>query len=158
MILLTTGIVRSPPPSRSTHFNWRISGASSSVIPRYRPEIVANNNTAAIEFADPDAAKESLNLVRARADILQATIRRNDGSIFARYNARTNLALEHHYPAQGHAFEGEHLLYTQPIRFNGVSKGRLELCSNFMDLYHESVRIYAIILVPWSSPAGCWPI
>lgn len=109
-------------------------------------EIVANNNTAAIEFADPDAAKESLNLVRARADILQATIRRNDGSIFARYNARTNLALEHHYPAQGHAFEGEHLLYTQPIRFNGVSKGRLELCSNFMDLYHESVRIYAIIL------------
>ena len=49
--------------------------------------IVADNSTAALVFNDPSSAEETLDALKARADISGAAIFRRDGSLFASYAA-----------------------------------------------------------------------
>lgn len=109
-------------------------------------EVVANNSTAAVAFSDADAANETLALVRARPDILQATIELTNGETFAHHGHTNRYAGTDLQFTEGPHFQGDFLYYTQPIHFNGKLLGRLRLVSNFGEVYQESVRIYVGIL------------
>src|ERR1051325_11409510 len=48
--------------------------------------IVGDNSTAALDFNDPNVARENLSALRARPNMVAACLFRTDGMLFARYS------------------------------------------------------------------------
>ena len=78
-------------------------------------EGVANNSTAALEFEDPQTAREILASLRSDPHIVSACIYRTDGRVFARYH-REGAEFEPPPPERdAHRFDEEHLVLFRPI-------------------------------------------
>ncbi len=117
--------------------------------------IVADNSTAALVFGDRAAAESTLAALAAKADIVQATLFRRDGSRFARYGAqppapgRSSGApplwlpiLDALDPSAGlHGggpyrvdFRGELVVLTAPVALDGEVVGKLVIRSSLQQV------------------------
>ena len=103
--------------------------------------IVADNSTAALVFNDPAAAEETLAALKAKPDIVGASIFRRDGSLFASYadgasdgGSTNRKAARNPRRAAGVAalrrVRGEQLELALPIRLDGEVVGTLVLKSS----------------------------
>lgn len=79
-------------------------------------QIIATNSTAALAFANPQDAEETLNALKAERHIVAAAIYDQDGNLFARY---PKTLPKDDFPkmlgADGYRFDGPHLAGFQPM-------------------------------------------
>lgn len=108
--------------------------------------IIAEVSAPALEFNDPQTARENLNLLSTRRSILQAAIYTSTGAVFASYTTeeeRPQPLLTG--PADGYLVHGDRITVVHPIVKNGASLGAVYILAR----YEAQARLtsYAVILV-----------
>jgi len=91
-------------------------------------QILAANSTAALKFADEEAATEMLSALRAKPHILSAGLYQADGELLARYGAEA--AAITGLPTgtwEGLRFQGPHVELLRPVIFHDKRIGTLYL-------------------------------
>ncbi|MCR6652482.1 MAG: ATP-binding protein [Cellvibrionaceae bacterium] len=108
--------------------------------------IIAEVSAPALEFDDPQTARENLNLLSTRRSILQAAIYTASGEVFAGYSTSD----EHPQPmlpalGEGYLVQGDRIAVVHPIAKNGTSLGTVYILAR----YEARARLtnYALILV-----------
>lgn len=108
--------------------------------------IIAEVSAPALEFNDPQTARENLNLLSTRRSILQAAIYTSTGAVFAGYS----LTEERPQPlmpgpADGYLVHGDRITVVHPIIKNGTSLGAVYILAR----YEARARLasYALILI-----------
>src|SRR6266516_1461676 len=82
--------------------------------------IIADNTTAAVSFDDPNAAKDTLNSLRAEASIAAACVYTPDG-LFAEYASAGQSSCPQTAGLQ--TTEGRYVLVSSPIKLEGKQLG-----------------------------------
>lgn len=108
--------------------------------------IIAEVSAPALEFNDPQTARENLNLLSTRRSILQAAIYTSTGAVFAGYStteARPEPLMAG--PSDGYLVHGDRITVVHPIIKNGTSLGAVYILAR----YEARARLasYALILV-----------
>ncbi|MGH7821750.1 MAG: histidine kinase dimerization/phospho-acceptor domain-containing protein, partial [Candidatus Binatia bacterium] len=109
-------------------------------------EVVATNSASALLFDDEEAARKTLEALRAERQIVAATIYGSKGAPFAAYRRGRGggPAAPKPLPAApeyGHRFAGDHLEVLHPIVFDGESLGSIAIRSEIQEVT-ERVRRY----------------
>jgi len=99
-------------------------------------DILARASGPALLFDDPAAARENLALLRARPQILAATIESADGRPFAEYRAPDVSAerarhLERAYVQGGYRIEGDEIQVSHPIVEHNQPIGRVSILARY---------------------------
>jgi signal transduction histidine kinase/CheY-like chemotaxis protein len=100
-------------------------------------EMIANTVTAAVQFDDPAAGKETLSALQTIEDVTGATIYRPDGRVFASYTHPDYPARRFAPGAKGPRPEGDWLIFTQPILSQGQTLGSLVVAYDMRPIYHH---------------------
>jgi signal transduction histidine kinase len=108
--------------------------------------IIAEVSAPALEFNDPQTARENLNLLSTRRSILQAAIYTSAGAVFAGYSTtdeRPQPLMAG--PSDGYLVHGDRITVVHPIVKNGSSLGAVYILAR----YEARARLasYALILV-----------
>jgi signal transduction histidine kinase len=108
--------------------------------------IIAHNSTAALSFSDPEAAQETLAVLRGNPPIAAAAIYGHDGQLFATYLRREG---EHEPPARPgpdriERHEASVSLF-QPIVLKGERIGTVYLESDLSELYAQ-LRVQSLTI------------
>lgn len=108
--------------------------------------IIAEVSAPALEFNDPQTARENLNLLSTRRSILQAAIYTSTGAVFASYSteeARPQPLMAG--PSDGYLVHGNRITVVHPIVKNGTTLGAVYILAD----YEARARLtsYALILV-----------
>ena len=109
-------------------------------------EIVANNSSAALDFSDPKAAKETLSALQAEPNIVGACIYTNDGQVFAVYD-RPQDATPFSPPARQidqTIFSNNRLQIFRPIVQAGEPLGTVYVVSDLNALYSRLEKYFLI--------------
>ena len=110
-------------------------------------DIVAVVSAAAISFNDHDAARQNLELLRVRPQIIAGAIYGTHGTLFANY-ARAGASDAPVFPARpgaiGYRIDGDRLLVYRPVLDHGDVVGTVYLCAQYR--LHERLLSYATIL------------
>ena len=114
-------------------------------------EILAANSTAALRFADKSDADEMLATLKAKPEIVSASLYQTNGQQFASYGKRE------HLPAQlplglsdGFQRDAQYLSLVQPVLLNGSRVGTLYLCFNFYSLSRKTLKKgRSILTIGW---------
>jgi signal transduction histidine kinase/CheY-like chemotaxis protein len=113
-------------------------------------EIVALSSATALVFRDPDAAVKTLAVLGSDPHVLGAAIYLRDGRPFAQYlrpgTPPAPLPAPGPSPGPDERFEGDELLVTRPILFEGSPVGTLVLRSDLMERA-ERFDTYALIVI-----------
>jgi signal transduction histidine kinase/ActR/RegA family two-component response regulator len=109
--------------------------------------IIAEVSAPALEFDDPQTARENLNLLSTRRSILQAAIYTASGALFAGYTT-TDVEAQPLLPgglADGYLVHGNRISVVHPIAKNGASLGKVYILAR----YEARARLanYALILL-----------
>ncbi len=109
--------------------------------------IIAEVSAPALEFDDPQTARENLNLLSTRRSILQAAIYTATGDIFAGYSATDERSQPLLPPGSdtGYVIQGDRIAVIHPIIKNGSSIGSVYIQAR----YEARARLtnYALILI-----------
>lgn len=100
-------------------------------------EIIGGNNTAAIAFLDADAAKESLNSLKANKNIIASCIYLPNGHLLATY-VKDEMKGRIYFPTlakKGLFFTKDYLELFQDIKLNGEPAGLIYIKSDLKELY-----------------------
>jgi signal transduction histidine kinase len=108
--------------------------------------IIASNSTAAMSFADKDAAKETLASLRAKPNITGAAIVLKGGAMLAQTGDSSLPEENVTTPVPGLRTVGDDYVYVYPVWFDGERLGTLILHPNYRAQAHELLRVYAGIL------------
>src|SRR5436190_13802966 len=104
--------------------------------------LVADNSTAALSFADPAAAEETLSALRARPHLVTACIYRENGSLFATYGRPdADAKCPPRATAESIKFTRRDLTLSRPIVLGDRRIGTLVLLYDLDELY-ERIRLY----------------
>jgi signal transduction histidine kinase/CheY-like chemotaxis protein len=108
-------------------------------------QMIAGNSTAALAFADRNAAAETLNTLRGEAHIVEACIYRRDGVPLARYARNSRVSGIPEAPlSDGPRFEKGHLTLFRAVVLDGERVGTVYLKSDLEKMYARVTR-YAYI-------------
>jgi PAS domain S-box-containing protein len=109
-------------------------------------EIIGNNSSAALDFADPKTAKETLSALRAQPNIVAGCIYTAKGEVFAVYVRSGNEATFTPPPVQveGYHFSSDSLQLFRPVVRNGDNLGTVYVVSDLNALYSRLDK-YALI-------------
>lgn len=108
--------------------------------------IIAEVSAPALEFNDPQTARENLNLLSTRRSILQAAIYTSTGAVFAGYSTTDDRPQPLMTgPSDGYLVHGDRITVVHPIIKNGTSLGAVYILAR----YEARARLtsYALILV-----------
>lgn len=134
-------------------------------------QIISDNTSAALDFDDPGAAKETLAALKAEQQIVTAAIFLNNGTEFARYareaqekfNACTTCHEQRDAPRaplepgqaaasppplmvmNGHYFEHDHLFMFRPVMANGQQTATIYIDSD-MSAWDLRLKRYALVV------------
>src|SRR5438552_9805001 len=105
-------------------------------------EMIGTQSTAALAFNDPKSANEFIAALKARPDIVSASIYTASGKVLARYvRSKSAQDLIPSTPGpDGHRFTGEYLLLVQPIMLEGDRIGTVYIQSDLQELYNRLAR------------------
>jgi signal transduction histidine kinase len=109
-------------------------------------QIVGENCAAALEFDNPQAAQETLASLKARPDIVAASVHRNDGTLLAVYPTETateNLLEEN--GSREWMKEGQ-LLLQRPVVRGGEALGVVQLHSDLRQHYQHLLSVVGTML------------
>jgi len=111
-------------------------------------EIIGNNSSAALDFADPKTAKETLSALRAEPNIVAGCIYTAKGEVFAVYVRSGNEAafLPPALQADSYYFSKDALHLFRPVVHNGEYLGTVYVVSDLNALYSR-LNKYALIAV-----------
>lgn len=111
-------------------------------------EIIGNNSAAALDFADPKAAKETLSALRAEPNIEAGCIYTEKGEVFAVYVRSKEEAafVPPKLQSEGHYFNNDSLRLFYPIVHNGETLGTVYVVSD-LDALYSRLNLYALIAV-----------
>lgn len=107
--------------------------------------VTGNNLTAAIDFNDPAAARETLDALRAVPAVVHAHVRTPDSPEFATYlreGAEPPRDVER--SVAGEVFHGRYLHLFRPIERSGETIGMLEVVADLDDLHRRLWRYAGI--------------
>lgn len=107
-------------------------------------DIVANNLSGPLAFADEKAALEVLASLKAKPQIEMATVRTKAGGLFVTLGA-SGLNQTTPLSTATARFEGWTLRITSPIRVEHESVGTLELAADFKATFLEALRLFLIV-------------
>jgi PAS domain S-box-containing protein len=93
--------------------------------------VIAANSTAALDFDDPAAARETLAGLAAVEEFAAAEIARIDGDPFARFERQADLPRATIPAGESHQFSGRWLALQHPIVHENTQLGRLVLLYDF---------------------------
>ncbi len=104
--------------------------------------MVASNSTAALSFGDAKAAGEVLLALRARPNVINACIYREDGQVFASYSGDTLRRDFCPLPPQTESIviRGSNMLLFEPILLNGRSIGKIFIEADLTELSERLSR------------------
>ena len=111
--------------------------------------IVGANSASALVFRDPEAARTTLEALRAERYVTAAGVYNSDGSLFAALASTqrpADVALKAPV-AYGHVFVGSELRVLQPIAVGGEVVGTAAIWTGLDELYERFVSYVAIALV-----------
>src|SRR5947207_733539 len=112
-------------------------------------EIIGFNSGAAMAFKDESAATATLSALKAKEDIVAASLYSPEGKVFAHY-FRANKSLPPSLPSRsqqnGYRFEDGYLQVFQQVTMNGARVGTLYLLSD-MRQWNIRVKRYTGIIV-----------
>lgn len=107
-------------------------------------EVIGNRSTVALQFDDRPVAEETLAALRAKKNIVAASIHKADGKVFATYQRpnRQIIFSDLNKDAIHSAFEGEFLNIYTPIVADGERIGTVYLKSDLAEI-NERLRMLA---------------
>jgi signal transduction histidine kinase len=110
-------------------------------------EVVATISADSVALKDNGRADEVLDSLKAKPDVVSATILAKDGTPFAHFGYPDDAAIEQKYPPENQfAFFQDYLLHTKPIVLDEERIGTLHLRSNYQKVYQARLRLYGGIL------------
>jgi PAS domain-containing protein len=110
--------------------------------------VIAANSAGPVSFGDKKAAEEVLSTLQYRPQVVAASIRLPDGTVWIRTGAtEVNAASPSADRSKWHFFRSRDRRVSQPIRNGGETLGILELSANFDTTYRDLLRYYGTILV-----------
>ena len=113
-------------------------------------EIIGFNSGAAMAFKDESAATATLSALKAKEDIVAASLYSPEGKVFAHY-FRANKSLPPSLPSRsqqnGYRFEDGYLQVFQQVTMNGERVGTLFLLSDMRQWNTRAKRYTGIIIV-----------
>jgi len=111
-------------------------------------EIIGNNTSAALDFSDPKAAKETLSALRVEPNIEVACIYTKSGEVFAVYERSTNekVFIPSTLQVDNHYFSKDSLHLYRPIVRGDEVLGTVYVVSDLNALYSR-LNLYALIAV-----------
>ena len=113
-------------------------------------QIAAQGTTAALTFEDRRSANETLASLSAEPNLVAACVYTRDGRPFAAFTrGESRRDLPRHPVPSGAMFEDHHLLYFQPIVFDGDRIGTIYLKRDLRDMYGRLERYAGIVLGVW---------
>src|SRR5687767_166283 len=111
-------------------------------------EVIGNESTGALSFEDTDRAREILNALRAKKNIVAAALYDQSGHLFARY--QPDYSSREYFPdsprRDGSQFEADHLIIFHQIRLKDDTIGTVYLKSDLKEL-NERLQRYGLIVL-----------
>ena len=109
-------------------------------------DVVGNHCAAAIDFDDPQAAGQTLAVLRAKPNIVSACVYSRDGRVFATYQRDTNaMFVPPAMQTAGQEFTGDQLLLFRPIEQKRVMTGVIFVASDLNELSARLARYLDIV-------------
>jgi len=113
-------------------------------------QIVAQASTAALAFEDRRSAMETLATLRAEPNVVAGCIYTKDDRPFAAFlRGEARRDLPRHPGPSGARFVDHHLIFFQPIVFDGERIGTVYLKRDLDDIYARLERYAGIVLGVW---------
>jgi signal transduction histidine kinase len=109
-------------------------------------EVIATISVESVALNDNGRADEVLNSLKAKPDVVSASILAKDGTLFAHFGDLDDAAIQQKYPPEnGYTeFQG-YLLYSEPIVLDEERIGTLHLRSNYWTVYRPRLQIYGVV-------------
>ncbi len=111
-------------------------------------EVVGNESTGALSFDDPERAREILNALGAKKNIVAAALYDQSGHVLARY--QPDYSSQERFPTSPERnlsrFEANHLIIFHGIRLKGETIGTLYVKSDLKEM-NERLKRYALIVL-----------
>jgi len=108
-------------------------------------EIIAVNCVGPVAFGDRDAAYELIRSLRAKEQIVGATIQLPSGRVFSETGRKQLIAAGSQPAIGGIWLDRNILLQTRPIVLRGETIGTLQLICDFGPVYGKLFRTYALV-------------
>jgi uncharacterized membrane protein affecting hemolysin expression len=116
--------------------------------------VTAANSVAALEFADQEAAKETLEALGAEPAVLAAAVYDSEGKLFEQYRrAGTEVEVPLRHGTESSEFFGTTLRLVQPVQLDGRIRGWVWLVTDLSPLYRR-LAFYGLLIVG-GSPRCC---
>jgi PAS domain S-box-containing protein len=110
--------------------------------------IIANNTTAPLTFKDSVAATEVVESLKAKPNVIAATLVLPDGKLFARFGMPEDSTTLAQYPVAGEfRLIGGHLLYSQPVVLAHEQLGMLHMRLDFWHTLLELLKFYGLVIL-----------
>jgi signal transduction histidine kinase len=116
-------------------------------------KIVGYNSAASLLFGVPQSASETLAALSAEPGIVSADIYTVDRKVFASYvrdrgaSNKANVIRTPSVPAEGHAFEADHLELWRPVVFGGNVLGTVAIRANLESMRARRLQYVGIAIV-----------
>jgi PAS domain S-box-containing protein len=112
--------------------------------------IAGANSTSALEFDDPDSARDTLSALRAAPNIMSVVIYTASGQPFAEWVREPGQGRAAPLPPgsvqkETHRFTNSSVVLTQPIVFQGTAIGTVSIRSDLREIYDRLLRYAAIV-------------
>ena len=149
--VMTTGITLIAASAIFVTYDYLTQRASLVRDVTMLADIVGTNSTAALTFADADAAADTLGATAVNHHILDARLYTLDGTLLATYR-RQDLPPGRTGPERlgpglgaGARFEEDHLHVTRPISLNGEVIGTIVVESDITEVWSRITRFLTIV-------------
>ncbi len=158
MVLVTTGLTLIAACTVFAAYNYVSSRTGLVRDVTTLAEIVGSNSTAALEFADPIAARETLRTMATNGHIIDARLFLPDRVVLASYirtGSETAARMQPRPGAdEGAVFEDGHLRVTRFILFNGDVVGSIEVESDTAEIWTRLGRFAAVVAATLAGALG----
>jgi PAS domain S-box-containing protein len=112
-------------------------------------EVIGSNSASAVYFEDREAARDTLEALRAKNHVVGAWLLTNRGEVLAAYSqpGRTGAEASPRLSGEGDLFEDGHVVLWRSIRIKGDFVGTVCLKSDLSDMRARLVRYAGIVAV-----------
>ena len=109
--------------------------------------IIADHSTAAMAYNDESAAKEIVEALHAKPNVMSASLVQTNGLLLAHYGKAEEAGAWSLFPPAGQdRFVAGQLLVTQPVNLKGDRIGTFYLRSDYRSTFLELLRFYGLMV------------
>jgi polar amino acid transport system substrate-binding protein len=112
-------------------------------------KLIADRSTAALTFRDSQLAEENLSALRIKPSVIYACILDSDDLVFAEYSASSGskVKIPSYIKKPGTYFENNSMMILASIEVDGISEGKVFICSGLDELNRQQNDIIFFVLV-----------